>query len=288
MSKSICIKTNNKKDICYLLNKLETIKLDNTYYSKCKFSKFTNIIVHYKGKQISKFISIISQIISSCIIDNYEKSILKHILSNNYFYFSEIEQSKILNICIESINSNTLNIYENLSCREKEIEKSLKEYLSMNKSLILTGFINFRIGNYIKILDLVLDNSVNKFVVDREYTEFINLLKAYVNSKEYGLNVIHLIYTKQESILLDEFKDTINLENTVLNAKYISDISFSSNDYALNNLLTLLPKTIYIHLVDSYEDEFINTLKLIFGNRICICKDCDICKLYSIEKMTKK
>ena len=75
--------------------------------------------------------------------------------------------------------------------------------------------------------------------------------------------------------------------NNVLNAKYISDISFSSNDYALNNLLTLLPQKIYIHLANSYEDEFINTLKLIFNDRIFICKDCDICRLYSINTIEK-
>jgi len=37
--------------------------------------------------------------------------------------------------------------------------------------------------------------------------------------------------------------------------------------------------TKYIHLID-IEDEFINTLKLIFDNRVCICKDCNICTIY--------
>jgi len=54
----------------------------------------------------------------------------------------------------------------------------------------------------------------------------------------------------------------------------LSDISFSSNDYTLNSLLTLLPRRIYIHIIDGIEDEFINTLKLIFDNRVCICNDC--------------
>lgn len=83
--------------------------------------------------------------------------------------------------------------------------------------------------------------------------------------------------------MLDEFKNVIELDNNVLNNKYLSDITFSSNDFALNSLLTLLPKAIYIHIID-VDDEFINTLKLIFDNRVFICKDCNICKMYRLEK----
>ena len=288
MLKSVCIKTNNNKVINYLLNKLEDININNVYISKLKFSKFTNIIIHYTGKNEKLFLTKVSEIISIAIIDNYEEIVLKKMLSNNYFYFTNSEQNRILETCIESLNSSkSEDKSQNINQRKKLILNSLLEYFKYNKSLILIGFINFRLDSYLRILDSILDNSVNKFVIDREYIEFINLLKTYINSKDYGLNLVHLVYKNQESILLDEFKDTIFLENTALDTKYISDISFSSNDYALNNLLTLLPKKIYVHLINCNEDEFINTLKLIFGNRICICKDCDICKLYSLEKINK-
>ena len=66
----------------------------------------------------------------------------------------------------------------------------------------------------------------------------------------------------------------------MFNAKYLSDITFSANDYALNTLLTLVPSKIYIHLIDNNIDEFITTLKLIFENRVIYCNDCTICKMY--------
>ena len=79
-------------------------------------------------------------------------------------------------------------------------------------------------------------------------------------------------------------KNIINISDNIMKAKYLSDISFSSNDYALNSLLTLLPKKIYIHLIDNYVDEFIHTLGLIFESKIEICTDCNICKLYQNNK----
>jgi len=137
------------------------------------------------------------------------------------------------------------------------------------------------------MLDYVVDLSVNKFVIDREYTEFIDLLKCYINSKDCGTSLVHLIYQSQESTLLDEFKSVIHLDESILDSKYVSDISFSSNDYTLNTLLTLLPRKIYIHLVDGISDEFINTLKLIFDNRVYICDDCNICKAYKLKEFQK-
>ena len=80
-----------------------------------------------------------------------------------------------------------------------------------------------------------------------------------------------IIYSNEESILLDQNKNKIDIQTELFSAKYLSDISFSSNDYTLNSLLTLLPKEIYIHLTDNYIDEFINTLQLIFEKRVHIC-----------------
>ena len=281
MFKSFCIKTNNKKIVNYLLNSFEKVELDKLYVSKLKFKLYDNFIVHYKGKDLSVFYKVFSSILSSAIIDFYEKDIIKHIINTNYFYFTDIEQRKIFDIVNDYLYNGELT---ESYIRKDSIVISCIEYFSNNKSAILDGFVNFRLNDYIKILDYIVDMSVNKFVIDREYTEFIDLLKCYIASKDYGAGSVHLIYQNQESTLLDEFKKIMDLDDSILNSKYLSDITFSSNDYTLNTLLTLLPEKIYIHLVDGIQDEFINTLKLVFDNRIYICNDCNICKIYRLDK----
>lgn len=284
MLKSFCIKTNNNRVVDYLLNKFETVELEDLYISKLQFKFYNNFIVHYKGNDLDSFYNIFSSIISSTIIEFYEKDIIKHIITSNYFYFTDIEQRKILDI----VNNYLYNSELIESCiRKDSINISCIEYFSNNKSAILDGFVNFRIKDYIKIIDYIVDMAVNKFVIDREYTEFIDLLKCYINSKDCGTTDVHLIYQNEESVLLDASKKIINLDASILNSKYLSDITFSSNDYTLNTLLTLLPQRIYIHLVDGIQDEFINTLKLVFDDRVYLCDDCNICKIYRLEKIHK-
>ncbi len=272
--RSYCIKTNNENIINYMLNRIEKNSFENIYYCDREFKIYKNVCIHYVGINIDGFINFVANLISDMIIDFYEEKLINRIISSNYFYFDEYEQKIILENCREYCKVEYVEKKETLYY---EIEKYIKE----NKSIVLEGIINFRIKEYIKILDKIVDTSVNQYIIEKEYNEFINLLKVYINTTKPGVSLLHLIYINGESILIDENKNIVSLSENIFNAKYLSDISFSSNDFALNTLLSLLPEKLEVHVID-VEDEFINTLKLIFEDRIYICKDCNICKTYKM------
>ncbi len=280
--KSLCIKTNNKNIINYLLTSIENINFDDIHFSCKNFKIYNNVIIHYVGNNICEFYNKISDIICDAIIKFYEPILIKKLINFNYFYFSTFERNEILNVCL-----NSLNYEDDFIVRKDLLYTSILKYISYNKSFVFDGFVNFRILEYMKILDESVDFSVNKFLIEKEYSEFINLLKLYINSQNSKMESLHLIYMNSESILLDDHKNLISINDNLFNAKYLCDISFSSNDYALNTILNILPENLYIHLID-LEDEFINTLKLIFEDRVKICKDCNICKTYKmINNRTK-
>lgn len=277
--KSFCFKTNNTQILNYLLNRIQEIDFENLIYSQNQFKIYKNITIHYRGNNNNKFYNFLTELIGEVVIEFYEEKILKQLINYNYFYFDEYEKNKILENCIQLIEPEvyTPKLFDN---------KNIKEYVKENKAMVLDGFIYFRLKAYLEYLDEVVDSGVNQFIIEKEYREFISLLRVYVESKVPEYNLLHLIYINGESILLDEKRNIISVSENIYNAKYLSDISFSSNDFALNTLLCLLPKRIEIHLIDD-EDEFINTLKLIFEGRVTICKDCDICKTYKILNNAK-
>lgn len=280
--KSICIKTNNSNLLNYLLNELDYIEIEPVYISSNEFKNYKNIIVHYRGNNDKKFIHEISCILSCLVIDELEETFIKKILLKNYFYFNYNERKHILDICFD-IFADDFNTYfdKKYNCLISDFE----DYLTINNSIILTGFINFRIKDYMSIIETVVDEAVNTFIIEKEYFEFVSLLKMYINSQHSNCEIVHLIYNNENSVLLDENKKIINISDDIFKAKYLSDITFSSNDYALNSLLTLIPKKIYIHLIDNVVDEFIHTLGLIFEDRVEICTDCNICKIYKNNKI---
>lgn len=280
MLRSFCVKTNNTNVLNYLQYEFENSDIDELYISQNEFKNYKNIVLHCKAEDVSLFYAQIAGTLTNVILDLYEDYIIKGTLVSNYFYFSEIERKEIFDYCQELLNASPKEkIY-----RENLIFSACFDYIEQNKYMILDGFVNFRLKDYILVLDEIIDMAVDKFVLEREYNEFISLLKLYINSKESEEPVLHLIYQNQESILLDNGKHMIDTSSDIFDARYLSDITFSSNDYALNALLNLLPQKLYIHLVDREEDEFINTLKLIFENRVQICTDCAICNIYRLNK----
>lgn len=275
--KSLCIKTNNSNLLNYLLNELKNTDLRDICFSKNEFKVYQNIILHYYGKNETLFLSKISTILCFLVIDELEETLLKRLIVQNYFYFDRNERDKILSICFNIMADDFTNLFDK---KLKILHDIFYEFLSTHKSIILNGFINFRLKDYLSLLDNVVNEAVNNFVIEKEYLEFISLLKLYINSQSCGCELVHIIFSSSESILLDEKKNLIVVADNIFKAKYLSDISFSSNDYILNSLLTLLPKKIYIHLIDDSIDEFINTLQLVFENKVHLCTDCNICNLY--------
>ena len=275
---SLCIKTNNEDILTYLQKEFSEFNMLNVFYSIREFKSYKNIIIHYTGIDNELFYTKLATILSYLVIDYFEKDIIKKILLNNYFYFDNSEFNKILALCAENLCDDDEFSFTN---RQMQLFDAFYEYISQHHSLILTGFINFRLTKYRKLIENLVDFSVNEYIIEREYLEFVSLLRLYINSQEHSDCSIHLISLEHDTFLLDENLQLIDVDKNALSAKYLSDVSFSTNDYILNTLLNLLPQKIYLHLVSPLSNlDFISTLQLIFENRINLCNDCNICNLY--------
>ena len=275
---SLCIKTNNEDILTYLQKEFSEFNMLNVFYSRNEFKSYKNIIIHYTGIDNELFYTKLATILSYLVIDHFENDIIKNLLFANYFYFDNSEFNKILNLCTENLCDDDEFSFQN---RQLFLFDAFYEYISKNHSIVLSGFVNFRLKNYRRLLNDLVDFSVNEYIIEREYLEFISLLRLYINSQPSSSKTVHLISLENNTFLLDEDMKIINIDRNSLNAKYLSDVSFSNNDYILNTLLNLLPKKIYLHLASPLSNlDFINTLQLIFENRIEVCNDCNICNLY--------
>ena len=276
--KSFCIKNNNNKILDYLLTEIKNMNLENVYVSQNSFKLYKNVIVHYTGNDEKKFVYKLSNVLMNCIMKFYEKNIVKRVVNCDFFYFEPKEKNIIFDNCYELLDENYSDEFQ---IRKEKIFECLVDYISEHKFFILDGFVNFRLFEYNSLIEECVDTAVNKYIIDKEYKEFIELLRGYIASQKNRTDVIHVIYTKNEPILMDEGQNILVYDNKFEYPKYLSDITFSSKDYCLNALLNLLPKKIIVHLL-AEEDEFVETLKLIFQKRLMICRECSICKTFTL------
>ena len=278
---SLCIKTNNEKILKYLENEFKDFNMQNVRYSCNKFKYYKNIIIHYKGIDKELFYTKLATIFSYLVIDFFENDIITNILTSNYFYFEDDELYKIIDLCDENVCDDNEFSFQS---RQLLLFDAFYEYISTHNSIVLSGFINFRLFNYRNLLENLVDFSVSEYIIEREYLEFISLLRLYINSQVPKNSIVHVVVLEFNTILLDKDFNNIEIEKNSLNAKYLSDVSFSNNDYILNTLITLLPQKLVLHIasLSPSNSDFINTLKAIFENRIEVCYDSNICNLYKI------
>lgn len=158
--KSICIKTRNQMEIENFINKYEEQYIENTKISLKKFKIFYNFIIHFNGEDERKFLYSLSIIISEYIIDKYEKAFIKKCINRNYFYFDEFEKDIIF-----KISTRILQLQELEFQYKKEILSELVyDYILTSKSIFIEGFSNFRIKEYLDILDYVVELSVMNYI----------------------------------------------------------------------------------------------------------------------------
>lgn len=162
--KSVCIKTNNQDMIEYLINTFEKLPI-NLCISNCRFKMYDNVIIHDIERNESEFYEVVAIVLKSAIEKFYEKDIIRKCIKQNYFYLNDMEQEYVL-----KISNQIMNLPDNkIGYKNKVLKNLIKKYLIENKSIVLDGFMNFRVKEYKDLLDNIVEVSVVSFL---ELTSF--------------------------------------------------------------------------------------------------------------------
>jgi len=223
----------------------------------------------------------VSNGLADYIIKKYEYKMLERIINTNYCYFNSAEKKEIMANALKIINNNENSFVNSLFQirRRNIIISKLLEYFDSTDVIILDGFVNFRLKEYKKGLEEIVDKAVDDFLMEREYKEFIRLLKYFVEIQEPKFNAIHIIVSADDKYMLfDDEKREITNECI---ADFISEIAedeLNYDDLLVSSLITLAPRKIVIHNPAEFRNkELLETIKNVFCGKVIICNGCDIC-----------
>ena len=228
-----------------------------------------------------------SFILSDYIINYYEDKLITRIINMNYCYFNQIEKNQIHDISLSFLRSNSDELKYNLytTKRRNLIFQKLIEYFESNNEIVIDGFVNFRIKDYLKELEDIVDKAVDAFLMEREYQEFIKLLRYFVDIQEPRLEAVHILPNfNNKYVILDQFHNEITDEciKEFLNEVPESDINY--DDLLVSSLITIAPIRIYIHHANQIRNkELLETIKNVFINKVILCSGCDLCKSVNVN-----
>lgn len=219
--------------------------------------------------------------ISDLVLDRYEKPLVRKIIDQNYYYFDPEEQDQIF--ALAAVNLEYGDSAEGdpfyRAGRKTRVLHRVLDYLEASNSLVMEGFIAFRLRDYLEELEEAVDHAVDNFMMDREYREFIRLLKYFVDIQEPRVNEVHVLISpsgsfklkdNQNNVLQDECLDEFVLDLTETDINY--------DDLLISALITVVPSKIQLHGLVSERREAIDTIKSVFSGRVQICRGCPKCK----------
>lgn len=209
--------------------------------------------------------------IAEWIVDHYESNIILDIINKNYEGFTERDKYEIINRA-ENILSKNRNI------RETKIENCLKNYLKSENKINVEGFVRFRLKDYRKELEGIIDEAIDKYIVEKEYIEFIDLLREYVFSQKSIIDYIDVIIRNNDTLYFDKNGNDITSQ---LEKSFIFDLDLSNDDKLLTILVLTSPERIVIHNCKNDKNiELFQTIQAIFGELVSFCKSCNICEKF--------
>lgn len=229
----------------------------------------------------------VSNTLADLIIKRYEDKLIGRIINTNYCYFNAVEKRDIYRLALKIVQNEDKNLVNSLFQihRRNVIIRKLIDYLEGSDSIILEGFVNFRLKDYVKDLEEVVEKAVDDFLMEREYKEFIKLLKYFVEVQESKFDIIHvLIGEGRRYILLDEKHKEITNECI---QEFVNEISYGDinyDDLLVSSLITLAPRKIVIHSNGEFKNkELLATIQNVFSGKVVVCSKCELCAQSSIN-----
>ena len=224
-----------------------------------------------------------ASIVYNMVIDEFYKKDILNFLSDTYFFLKFDEIKEIRQNSLEVLRGEERIIDENsIYCMNKKnaIIDKIVECINENKEININGFITFRMKELKENLESIIDKVVEKYMVEKEYNEFIKLLKYFVEVQESKIGHINLIIDNSGEYQVQDDKGrdiTEELFNDLNDLRYKETTNME--DILISVLITNSPEKITIHCVENCRNsELIETIKKVFTDRVDFCDECKVCK----------
>lgn len=224
--------------------------------------------------------SLASMALSEFMIREKEADWLERLIRREFDYDSPEDIRTIRHFCTQVLEDSEANGGREgkWSVRKQKIAEEVHAYLTDNRFMIVDGFVRFRLQAYMDALREVVEYAVDEFILDRQYQEFIALLKYFVHVQETKIPLVHLIHKgNYDFVLLDERLkpiETRQMEGFVLE---MIEQDLNYEDMIISTLITVSPGHLCIHTPES-ETQVIKTIAQIFEGRTEICNQCAVCR----------
>lgn len=153
------------------------------------------------------------------------------------------------------------------------------EYLEEAHELNVEGFLKFRLQDYQRALRDAITTAADDYLLEREYKDFIRLLRYFVEVQEPRIEEVHLIIGRSGGFSIVDRQGARVINQYLEDSFLLNQDGVSHEDLLLSALISIAPHIIMVHGAAYLKDkEILETIKNVFENRVLECSGCDLCR----------
>jgi len=275
------LKVDSVKDIGGLADYLEKrLKMNVRNPFKLVVDKKDNCLtinidkcIRKNGRKYLVTLNHLSDILAEYILKSYENNILEKIIARICEGLSKTDRDEIYRIaCIRLYTHNERNMGNLIESRRKLISAKIAEYFRSESRIIIEGFVTFRLGEYVRNLEIEVERSIRQFFIERQYEEYINLLTSFVKMQVPRVPELHVFVQNNGSYRVEGAKP-FEIPEDIVNGFGIesSNPVIDDDDFMIGFLLTCAPVRIFIHNSVFFKNkELLNTIRIVFSECILL------------------
>lgn len=164
------------------------------------------------------------------------------------------------------------------SNRKTRLVASILTSLEEGKIFDIEGFLRFRAREYLGDLDRAISIALDDYLLEREYLEFIGLLKRYVDTQDSNIDTLHIRFNTQGEFSL------LNEEGNEITQQYLEGSNLKEGtgelmpeDLLISSLIQMAPRHLVLHIRFEGYRNTLQTIQNVFSGRVSYCTGCQLC-----------
>ena len=215
------------------------------------------------------------------IFTEWQYAYMERALRIQHSYLTDDEREYVALLAYHTIRKEDGSIAGQLSDEWKaRVQEAIQAAVDSESMIVLDSLIRFRLRNYLGVVDTVVDDMVEQFLTDREYEEFVAMLRYMLDSQTTSHQVLH-VYTTDELVWIGDAQGGIVRDSEVKTVaeQVTDDGDVNAEDLAMSVLITRSPEKIVLH--DNSQaapwPSFAETVERVFLGRVVRCAGCVTC-----------
>ncbi|MBW9156585.1 putative sporulation protein YtxC [Clostridium sp. FP2] len=225
----------------------------------------------------------IANMLYKIVIREFCKKEMNDFLTETYFFLGYDEMKQVKPRIQEALlNEGSIAGPTAVYCinRKNSIMDKITKCIEENKEINISGFLTFRTKALKTDLECMVDKVVEEYMVEKEYNEFIKLLKYFVDIQESKVAEINILIEKNgEYYLRDEQGNDLAGDMLMELPEVKFDSKENTEELIISTMITSAPKKVIIHCAHNCKNkELLQTISKVFVDKVYYCEECTACE----------